>query len=208
MIVKSFEFSNTGMSNGNSPRTFHLPYYPIKGVHREGSKTPTTDEHPSSKSSVEEVGKSKRKCRSIVVKRSRRRESGKPKIKIAKRKSLNSETGDDIYRQGEQLLEFWHTKYKEIFSVPYEIGTQSRRLDLCDRILEALKTPDRAKAFMLCLLTHPDMGWVGQKTLEFLVKPSNQSRIAPVLLRKRKNRSRAEYIGERPTTTKITFRSI
>jgi hypothetical protein len=208
VIVKSTEFSGTSMSNGNSPRTFHLPYYPLGGVHREGNKTPTTDEHPTSKSLEKGKEKSQRKCTSIVVKRPKKRSPGKPRIKLAKRKKSTPPTGDDAFEQGEQLLEFWQSKYEETFGVPYEIGTSSKRLSLCDQILERLKTPERVQIFMLCLLTHPDMAWCGQKTLEFLVKPSNQSRIAPILSRRRKNRSRAEYTGERPTTTKITFRSI
>lgn len=193
------------MSTGNSPRTFHLPYYPLEGVYREGRRAPTTDEHPA-KSPSSEGEKSQGKCTSVKIKR-KPREPGKPRIKIAKRKGT-TKAEEKLFDQGDELLNFWQTKYEETFRVPYEIGTKTKRLNLCDQLLETLKTPERVRMFMLCLLTHPDMGWVGQKTLEFLVKPSNQSRIAPVLSRRKKNRSRAEYLGDRPTSTKITFRSI
>lgn len=206
------------MSKGDSTRTFHPHYTPLRGV-TSGVKNPESSESPTAKSQLQQESKRKRgKCESdqlssvtselttatVRVKR-KKTKNGRERIVIKKRKPRVDK--DDSFDQAVEILDYWCKLYDEALGVPYELGTSSRRLSLCDEILDRLKTTTKVKAFMKALLTHPDLNWVGQKTLDFLSKPSNQTRIAPVL-RKRLNKSRAEFSGDRSTETKITFRSI
>lgn len=195
------------MTKAVSTRTIHPFYTPLKRVNRRVITTSKTNETATATQDEKESPPKKRKPS--------HKWSGSSKKITLKRKKKISESITDVviynedshYDNTVELREYWLELYEKSMGVPYAIGTVAKQLSLCDLILERLKTQEKSKTFMRMLLTHPDLDWVGQKTLDFLSKPSNQSRIAP-LTKKRKRSSRAEYAGERTTETKITFKSI
>ena len=115
---------------------------------------------------------------------------------------------DEEYDKVVELQEFWREVFLGTVGAPYEIGTEVKQLRLCEKIYEGVGDFKRTKALMKALLSREELAWVDNKTLDWLAKRANQTRVATILNKKLKKSSRAEYSGERTTETRIVFRSI
>jgi hypothetical protein len=199
------------MSRRNSTGNF-LPYYiPLTRGNSKGKKRANSAENLKNRPTSKKGKRNENKCASkgpkprIKIKRKRKPE-GKPQVSVIEQHTSQI-CVDDPYDSAVELHEAWLSLFLKTHGVPYKIGTEAKRLQICGSIIESLGSLEKSKAFMTALLTHTSLDWVEQKTLEWLAKGSNQTRVAP-LLKKRRRGSRAEYSGERSTQTKIVFRSI
>lgn len=198
---------------GDSMRTFHPYYTPINRVISRvtngGSpeiETPTTKRPLRAKKNGRTPTSPNGDL--TTVKR-------QPTVRI-KRKSPKSGTkkvvlkpeGEDTYEVVVELREYWLGLFEQTMGVQYDIGSETKQMNLCDSILDRLRDPDKVRAFMSAFLTREELGWVDNKTLEWLARPSNLSRVAPVLMKKKKTTARAEFSGHRSPSPKIIFRSI
>ncbi len=166
-----------------STRTFHPYYAPIKRASKVKTELTIDTRQPT-----------------VRIKR-RNSKTGAESIKV-------SLPEDEEYEKVVELKEFWRDIFLSSVGVPYEIGSELKQIRLCEKIYEGVGDLKRSKALMKTLLTREELAWVDNKTLDWLAKRANQTRVATILQKKPKKSSRAEYSGERTTETRIVFRSI
>ncbi len=197
------------MKEGKQRRNFEYSYSPPGGAYRStqgGSSDDDTSLHLSEVTATHETTLcvSDEKTTQIVRRKKKRR--GKKKLVKLTRRDVQQETDVETpFADGENLQAYWLEQYEKQFGVTYEREPVHKQLELCDTILESMKNLALAKRFVLALLTNPELEWVQQKTLAFLAKPGNRSRIAPAI-QKRKRFHKAEFNGDRSTELQITFR--
>jgi hypothetical protein len=206
--AKPWNSDSYPMKEGKQRRNFEYSYSPPGGAYKStqgGSSDDDTSSHLSEASTTHETTLcvSDEKTTQIVRRKKKRR--GKKKhVEITRRDVQQDSTVETQFDDGEELQKYWLEQYEKRFGVAYEKEPVHKQLELCDTIIQSLKLA-LAKRFVLALMTNPELEWVQQKTLSFLAKPGNRSRIAPAI-QKRKRFHKAEFNGDRSTELQITFR--